>query len=98
MIFGRKQNELQKPPISREPGSFEILRVWSGENLSQQYALNTTWDDPGAWGLVLADIARHVAKAYGRGGETSEQEALLRIKQLFDAEWCSPTDEPEELM
>lgn len=28
----------------------------------------------------------------------AEQEALLRIKQLFDAEWCSPTDEPEALL
>lgn len=98
MIFGRKQKELQKPPISREAGSFEILRVWGGENLPQQYALNTTWNDPGAWGLVLADIARHVAKAYGNSGDIPEQEALLRIKQFFDAEWCSPTDEPEKLL
>lgn len=98
MIFGRAQKELQKPPISQEVGSFEILRVWCGENLPQQYALNTTWDDPGAWGLVLADIARHVAKAYGSSSEIPEREAFLRIKQLLDVEWCSPTDKPEQLL
>ncbi len=98
MIFSRTHKELEKPPISRERGSFEILRVWGGANLPQQYALNTTWDDPGGWGLLLADIARHAAKAYSSSGSTTEQEALLRIKQLFDAEWCSPTDEAEKIL
>ena len=58
-MFSRSNNELEKPPISREQGAFEILRVWGGKDLPQQYALNTTWDDPGAWGLLLVDIARH---------------------------------------
>lgn len=98
MIFGRTHKELEKPPISREQGSFEILRVWGGVNLPQQYVLNTTWDDPGAWGLLLADIARHVAKAYSSSSNTTEQEVLLGIKQLFDSEWCSPTDEPEKIL
>ena len=97
MIFGRANKELEKPPISRERDACEILRVWGGENLPQQYAINTTWDDPGAWGLLLVDIARHAAKAYGSAGQTTEQEALSRIKRLIDAEWCSLTDEPEQI-
>ena len=96
-MFSRTNNELEKPPISREKGSFEILRVWGGTNLPQQYALNTTWEDPGSWGLLLVDIARHAAKAYGGMGGITEQEALSRIKQLLDAEWGSPTDEPEQI-
>ncbi len=96
-MFGRTSNELEKPPISREKDSYEILRVWGGPNLPQQYALNTVWDDPGAWGLMLVDIARHAAKAYGGVGKISEQEALSRIKQLLEAEWDSPTDEPEQI-
>jgi len=96
-MLGRTTNELEKPPISREKGSFEILRVWGGKNLPQQYALNTTWDDPGAWGLLLVDIARHAAKSYGSSGGITEQEALSRIKQLLDAEWDSPTDEPKQI-
>lgn len=98
MIFGRKNTELEKSPIAREQGSFEILRVWGGTNLPQQYALNTTWDDPGAWGLLLMDIARHASKAYDSAGHITEQEALSRIKQIFDAEWGSPTDEPEKIL
>lgn len=40
------------------------------------------------------DIARHVAKAYGNTGDLSEEAALKRIKELFDAERASPTDAP----
>lgn len=93
-MFGRKAIELEKPPLSRDAGAFEILRVWGGNNLPQQYSLKTVWGDPGAWGLMLVDIARHVAKAYGNTGDLSEEAALKRIKELFDAEWASPTDTP----
>lgn len=93
-MFGRKGIELEEPPLSRDAAAFEILRVWGGDNLPQQYSLKTVWDDPGAWGLMLVDIARHVAKAYGNTGDFSEEAALKRIKELFDAEWASPTDTP----
>lgn len=63
--------ELKKPPISKEEGAFEILRVWSGESLPLQVSLKTTWEDPGVWGLLLVDIARHAAKAYS--GESGNQ-------------------------
>lgn len=96
-MFRKNKNELEKPPISNESQAFEILRVWGGENLPQQVTLNTVWKDPGAWGLMLVDLAKHVAKAYASEGNYSEQEALSRIKQLIDAEWESPTDSPEEI-
>jgi len=96
-MFKRKSRELEKPPIAQENGAFEILRVWGGNDLPQQFALNTTWDDPAAWGLLLVDIARHTAKAYEHKGNITQQEALIRIKQLFDAEWEAPTDKPEEI-
>ena len=97
-MFGKNKNELNPPPISKEKGTFEILRVWAGTDMPQQLTLETTWTDPGTWGLVLVDIARHVAKAYSNKGNITEEEALSRIKQLFDVEWESPTDVPEQLM
>ena len=96
-MFGRNNNELDKPPVAREKRAAEILRVWSGDNLPQQYSLRTTWDDPGAWGLLLVDIARHAAKAYSEAGAMTESAALSRIRELFDAEWSAPTDVPERL-
>jgi hypothetical protein len=61
-----------------------------------QLTLKTQWDDPGAWGLLLVDIARHAAQAYARNGVGRDQ-ALARIKELFDAEWSRPTTEARDL-
>jgi hypothetical protein len=84
--------ELPLPPIAQEIGAQEVLRVWSGDNLPQQYALETTWQDPAAWGLLLADVARHAARAYAGVSDISEHDALARIKAGLDAEWGEPTD------
>jgi hypothetical protein len=84
--------ELLPPPIAQELGAQEVLRVWSGHDLPQQYVLETTWQDPAAWGLLLVDIARHVARAYARSTGIPEREALARIKAGLDAEWAEPTD------
>ena len=80
------------PPIAQEPTACEVLRVWAADGLSQQCVLLTTWQDPAAWGLLLVDIARHAARAYANAGNLSEQQALERIRQGFNAEWSSLTD------
>jgi hypothetical protein len=58
--------------------------------------LRTTWKDSGAWGLLLADVARHAAKAYANEGHNAA-DALARIRQLLDAELAKPTDTPIQL-
>jgi hypothetical protein len=89
--------ELTPPPIAvAQPKSVEILRVWAVPDGPQQVTLITQWDDPGIWGLLLVDIARHAAQAYARNGEDRAR-ALARIKELFDAEWSSPTTETKDL-
>ena len=91
------KRELNPPPIAKsQPNSVEILRVWAVPDGPQQLTLITKWDDPGAWGLVLVDVARHAAQAYARNGVGRER-ALARIKELFDAEWSSPTSGAEDL-
>jgi hypothetical protein len=45
---------------------------------------------------MLADIARHAAKAYGNEG-ADEVEVLERIRQFLDAEFSEPTDTPKQL-
>lgn len=95
-MFGRRKqgNELEPPPLATsDPGAVEILRVWAAPGSPQQITLRTSWKDPGAWGLVLVDVARHVAEAYAQEGR-DRQEVLKRIRELLDAEWSSPTDEP----
>jgi hypothetical protein len=89
--------ELAPPPIAvAQPKSVEILRVWAVPDGPQQVTLKTQWDDPGIWGLLLVDIARHAAQAYARNG-ADRARALARIKELFDAEWASPTTDTKDL-
>lgn len=92
-----KGGELGLPPIAKSNAeAVEILRVWAARDTGQQVVLRTKWDDPAAWGLLLADVARHVANAYA--GEGYDREAVLkRIKTAFHAEWDDPTDQPLDI-
>ena len=44
------------------------------------------------WGLLLVDIARHAARAYARESDITEEDALARIVDMFEAEIERPTD------
>lgn len=52
------------------------------------------WEDPAAWGIMLADLARHVANAYQQDVGLNPEESLRRIKAALEAELSGPTDEP----
>ena len=73
-MFGKKQNDnvLEPPPVARDARATEVLRVWAVPGQPQQLTLRTTWKDAGAWGLLLADVARHAAAAYAEGRRRSE--------------------------
>ena len=96
-MFSRTpKNALETPQLAQEDGSTEILRMWVRKDWSRmQVSLFTHHHDPAAWGIAFADAIRHVAKAYALNGKISENDALVRIKQMFDAEWGAPTVWPE---
>jgi hypothetical protein len=89
---GVTANELPVPGAAfGDPSAQEMLRAWSiGGGL--QVSLQRNFDDPAIWGLLLTDIARHAARVYARETTYSEEDALKRIKELFDAEMAKPTD------
>lgn len=90
-------NCLDVPPIADEDAhAIEILRVWASPGSPQQLTLRTAWKDPGAWGLLLVDVARHVSQAYEKEGRRPE-DVIERIRQLWDAEWSNPTDNPLDI-
>src|SRR5213078_1130065 len=43
-------------------------------------------EEPDMWGMLLVDIARHASRAYARESDYTEQEALARIIEMFEAE------------
>ncbi|HET7458922.1 MAG TPA: DUF5076 domain-containing protein [Gemmatimonadaceae bacterium] len=90
-----RPRQLGIPPIpSADPSSFEVARIWmSGGNQHVALAVNEA-DDPAAWGIMLADLARHVANAYSQFGTHSKEDAMHRVLALFAAELQRPTDRP----
>src|ERR1700719_3899046 len=88
-------NQLLIPDAAKtDPKSFELLRVWVA-NKRQHVSLRVgVWNDPAAWGLMLADLARHVANSYQQDAGLDRLKTLQRIKAALDAEFASPTDDP----
>ena len=80
----------------RDRSSFEVLRVWIAEAGQHVTIHSGAWEDPFAWGIVLADLARHVALAHSLQSPAVDKEAFLnRMLEGFQAEIDDPTDEPE---
>ncbi len=79
---------------SRDPRSLEVLRVWIA-NGEQHVALAFgMWQDPAAWGLLLADLAQHIAEAHAQQDEEVDAEDFLeQIRAGMEAELDAPTDE-----
>jgi hypothetical protein len=90
------KHELPIPgPAQQDDSARELVRVWAAAG-AQHVALATgLWKDPAAWGIVLADLARHVARAYEETEGMPQPQVLKRIRDGFEAEWGHPTDEPK---
>ena len=82
---------LHIPPSALEAGGVEVLRaaiVDGGLHIS----LRRAFDDPEAWGMLIADITRHVARIYATEDKFREEETLERIRAIFDSEMDAPSD------
>jgi len=74
MFRKKPARELEVPPIAiSNAQAAEVLRVWAAPGQPQKVTLRTTWEDAGAWGLVLADVARHAANAYANEGRIRQR-------------------------
>ena len=90
-----KPGELPVPPAAvADESATELARAWAAQGRQHVSLAAEAWEDPAAWGIMLVDLARHVARAYEQTQGQTFESALARIREGFDAEWESPTDEP----
>ena len=82
---------LHLPPAALEQGGVEVLRAVIVDG-ALHVSLRRAFDDPEAWGMLIADITRHVARVYATEDKFREQETVERIRALYDAEMDAPTD------
>jgi hypothetical protein len=85
---------LNAPPTALENGGIEVLRAAIVEG-GLHVSLRRAFDDPEAWGMLIADVARHVARIYATEGNLPEEQTIERIRNIFDAEMDAPTDPGE---
>src|SRR4051812_3243799 len=79
------------PPTALEQGGVEVLRaaiVDGGLHVS----LRRAFDDPEAWGMLIADITRHVARIYANESALTEDQVIERVRSIYDAEMDAPSD------
>ena len=86
-------------PALQDPNAVEMLRVWvAGGQLHCSLKVGMYRDGMGideeiAWGTILADAARHIAKALRSGGNLDETEILAKVAARFNEEVSAPSSE-----
>lgn len=89
------ESELPVPAtLDQAEKAMEIARVWIVDGDQHVVLSRSLWPDPAAWGLMLVDLARHVAVAYEAQGD-DRLAVLQRIREALEAEWSHPTDKPD---
>ncbi len=87
-------NEILPVPdaVKDDENAVELVRAWVASGDLHIAVATGLWKDPAAWGIMIVDLAKHVARAYETEEGKDYEHTLLRIKSGFDAEWGSPTD------
>ena len=86
---------LNPPPELRETGN-EVMRaaVHEGE---LHFSMIRGFADPAAWGLLLVDAARHAARVYAHEKICTEDEAVERIRAVFEEAIRQPPEGSAEV-
>jgi Domain of unknown function (DUF5076) len=85
----------------RDVDAVEMLRVWIAEEKLQcslkigMYHETEGVSEQHAWGVILADVARHVASALATGYGLDKDESLKKIRDSFAKELGAPTSTAE---
>ena len=80
---------LHVPPEAFDKGGVEVLRAVVVDG-ALHVSLRRAFDDPEAFGMLIADVTRHVARIYA--DKFREEETVERIRAIYDAEMDAPTD------
>ena len=78
--------------VNLDENAAEVIRAWVASGQLHISIAAGLWQDPAAWGIVLVDLARHVARSYEVAANISYEQALTRIKAGFVAEWDSSAE------
>ncbi|MBN8807064.1 MAG: DUF5076 domain-containing protein [Sphingomonas sp.] len=83
------------PFIDSLRGAREFLRIWATEDGRLNCFVNPRGlgADPALFGVALRDSMTHAAAAWSRATGIPEDEALARIREGFDQDADTPTND-----
>lgn len=91
-----------EPPdgIESDPNATEMLRLWAANsklNVSINIGIyeQKGYDEAKAWGIIMSDFARHVAKAISQRNQKNEEQEMAKIRDSFLAEINMPSSDIE---
>jgi hypothetical protein len=82
---------LNAPPPALELGGYEVLRAAIAEG-NLHVSLRRAFDEPEIWGVLLADITRHIGRIYALEASMREEDVVEKVRAMFEAERDRPTD------
>jgi hypothetical protein len=87
--------ELLVPPsVASDQKALELVRAWAAHG-GLHCSLNVdAWPADKAaigWGILLSDLARHVADAFHQNQRWDKKETLEQIRAVFNSELSSPS-------
>lgn len=80
---------LHVPPAALDQGGVEVMRAVIVDG-ALHVSLRRAFEDPEAWGMLIADITRHIGRIYS--DKFREEETVERVRAIYDAEMDAPTD------
>jgi hypothetical protein len=89
-MAGPREQPLPPDVIGRDDAT-EVLRAFVVDG-GLSIAFTRAFEEPDMWSLLLVDVARHASRAYARESDYTEEKALTRILDMFEAEIARPTD------
>ena len=82
---------LHVPPAALDQGGVEVLRAIIIDG-ALHVSLRRAFDDAEAWGMLIADVTRHIARIYAKESPLSEDQVIERVRSIYDAEMDAPSD------
>lgn len=90
-----KDRDLAVPSeVEKDNQATEVLRAWVANGGLVCTLRPETWDDPSSWGIVLADVTRHIANAVKELRGDDSAITIAAIRAMFNSELADAADEP----
>ena len=82
---------LHIPPAVLEQGGVEVLRAVIVDG-DLHVSLRRAFDEPDPWGMLIADVTRHIARIYATESGLTQDQVIERVRSIYDSEMQRPTD------